>query len=278
MQPSQIELVKFSAEHLEGALTLSRQAGWPHRLDDWAMVLSLSIGIVALEDGRVVGTTIVTTYGATIATINMVIVDEAMRGRGIGRKLMDFALKECEGRECRLIATQDGLPLYTKLGFEETGTILQLQGNVSPTVAADVLEWATSEDLAECSSMDRAASGLEREPMLGYLQEHGRIAVLRNAEKIVAFAGVRLFGRGEVIGPVVAVDIEDARTLIGNLLQSRRGTFVRIDTTAACGLAPWLEMQGLSPVGGGIAMRRHGSPIIATPAFQTFALASQALG
>ncbi|MEK1933437.1 MAG: GNAT family N-acetyltransferase, partial [Pararhizobium sp.] len=52
MQTSQIDLVAFGLEHLEDAVALSRQAGWPHRLEDWQMALALSRGIVAIEDGR----------------------------------------------------------------------------------------------------------------------------------------------------------------------------------------------------------------------------------
>ncbi|WP_111218739.1 GNAT family N-acetyltransferase [Rhizobium tumorigenes] len=277
MDPSHIDIVKFSADHLEGALTLSRQAGWPHRLQDWAMVLSLSVGFVAIENGRVVGTTFVTPYG-TAAAINMVIVDEAMRGRGIGRRLMDMALAECGDRECRLNATQEGLPLYSKLGFKETGRILQHQGTLSAAKGEASLEWASVEDLADCAALDRSASGLERFDLIKALHQAGRIAVLRPAGKITAFAALRAFGHGEVIGPVVAAHADEAKALIATLIESRHGKFVRVDTTEACGLAAWLEAQGLANVGGGIAMRRNAKPSTGTSAFQTFALASQALG
>ena len=46
----------------------------------------------ACDDGRVVATTMMTPFGSDCATINMVIVDAAMRGRGLGRRLMDAAL------------------------------------------------------------------------------------------------------------------------------------------------------------------------------------------
>ena len=283
MPPDQIDLhridiVRFSAEHLEGALTLSRQAGWPHRLEDWAMVLFLSVGFVAVENGRVVGTTFVTPYGTATATINMVIVDEAMRGRGIGRRLMDMALAECGDRECRLNATQEGLPLYTKLGFKETGRIFQHQGIPGAAKGEASLEWASVEDLADCAALDQSASGLERLDLMKALHQAGRIAVLRPAGKITAFAAMRAFGRGEVIGPVVAAHADEAKALIAGLIKARHGQFVRVDTTKACGLAAWLEAQGLANVGGGIAMRRNAKPSTGTSAFQTFALASQALG
>jgi predicted N-acetyltransferase YhbS len=277
MQASQIELVEFSPAHLEGAVALSRQAGWPHRLEDWAMVLSLSTGIVALDHGQVAGTILVTHYGRA-ATINMVIVDEAMRGRGIGRRLMGLALSECKGRECRLVATQEGLPLYAKLGFKETGIIRQHQGIPSPRTQVEDVTWSTAADIAECAAMDRAASGLDRAELIATLADRGRIATLRRGNNRVGFAGLRAFGRGEVAGPVVAASAEDAKHLLSFLFAARPGVFMRVDTSEMSGLAPWLADQGLAHVGGGITMSKDRPAAQHTSPFQTFALASQALG
>ena len=68
-----------------------------------------------------------TPYGDDATTINMVIVDAAMRGRGLGRKLMEDALAKAGERICYLTATQEGLPLYEKLGFVATGEVVQHQ-------------------------------------------------------------------------------------------------------------------------------------------------------
>ena len=124
-------IAPFRPEHLDPAVRLSLQAGWPHRLEDWQMALAISEGFVAVEgDGKVAGTILLTPYGEDCATINMVIVDEAMRGRGLGRRLMDAALTRAADRPLRLTATAEGLPLYRKLGFVETGTVVQHQGIV----------------------------------------------------------------------------------------------------------------------------------------------------
>ena len=278
MQASVIELVAFTPDHLDGALALSRQAGWPHRREDWALMLALSTGVVAQEGGRVVGTTLVTRYGEDAATINMVIVDEAMRGRGIGRRLMEFGLKESEGRECRLVATSDGLPLYAKLGFRETGGILQHQGTLEPAQLPSDVEWATRDDMAQCIAMDRTASGLDRTALLSLLFEGGPVAVLRRGGSAVGFAALRTFGRGKVAGPVVAANTGEARNLLSFLFAACPGEFLRVDTTSASGLSPWLAAQGLAHVGGGIAMQRGGTVPAEGSPFQTFALASQALG
>ena len=53
----------------------------------------------------------------------MVVVNAAMRGRGLGRKLMEEALARAGDRTCLLMATQQGLPLYGKLSFVAAGKI-----------------------------------------------------------------------------------------------------------------------------------------------------------
>jgi predicted N-acetyltransferase YhbS len=279
MQTSQIDLVAFGPDHIEGAIALSRQAGWPHRLEDWQMALAVSGGVVAVEEGRrVVGTVLVTSYGDDCATINMVIVDEAMRGRGLGRKLMDAALGIAGNRQLRLIATSDGLPLYEKLGFRETGSVLQHQGHVTAIAAPDDVEPVQAADFDAIAALDRAAFGADRKGLLEYMAKVGRFAVIRRAGRIQGFAALRAFGRGEVIGPVVAANADDARTLISFFIASRPGAFLRVDTTADTGISPWLAAHGLAHVGGGVAMRTGPVESAAPNAPKTFALANQALG
>jgi Acetyltransferase (GNAT) domain len=101
--------------------------------------------------------------------------------------------------------------------------------------------------------------------------------VLERAGGLAGFAALRPFGRGEVIGPVVAGNADDAKALITSFLALRDGAFVRLDTDVTTGLGPWLVEQGLAHVDGGIAMQR---PVVATsvPRFTTFALTGQALG
>ncbi|PDT11238.1 MULTISPECIES: GNAT family N-acetyltransferase [unclassified Rhizobium] len=278
MQTRQIEIAAFGPDHLDAAVALSRQAGWPHRTEDWQMALALSEGMVAIEDDRVVGTVLVTPYKQDCATINMVIVDETMRGRGLGRSLMDAALQIAGDRPLRLVATTAGLPLYQKLGFHETGTVLQHQGLAGDIPAPAGTDAATADDFLEIMALDRLAFGADREDLLSYLAKVGEFAVIRRDGGVSGFACLRAFGRGEVIGPVVAADIEDARKLIEHHIARRSGRFLRVDTTDEVGLSPWLADHGFAHVGGGIAMRKPSVGHAAAPAATTFALASQALG
>ncbi len=55
-----LTLSAFEPAHLAGALGLSRAAAWPHRLEDWAMLLSISKGVVVLDGETVLATALVT--------------------------------------------------------------------------------------------------------------------------------------------------------------------------------------------------------------------------
>ncbi|RWM04860.1 MAG: N-acetyltransferase [Mesorhizobium sp.] len=279
MQQGEIELRDFGPDHIEGAVALSRQENWPHRPQDWQMALQLSSGAVALDDqGRVTGTILVTPYGADCAMINMVIVDRNVRGKGLGRRLMEQAFALAEDRPLRLVATADGMPLYQKLGFAPSGTILQHQGSVAQLGARDGVEAASANDLPEIKALDRSAYSADREALIDALAERGQFAVIRRSSAIEAYAAIRPFGRGEVIGPVIAGNTEEAKALIGFFAASRPGAFLRVDTDSRTGIAGWLTEIGLAHVGGGVAMDRPSRTDAAQARPKVYALANQALG
>ncbi|TQI76796.1 acetyltransferase (GNAT) family protein [Bosea sp. AK1] len=282
MDQETIDLVAFEEHHLDGALQLSREAGWPHQREDWAMLLALSDGFVMLQGDVVVGTAMMTPFADESARIAMVIVAATMRGRGLGRRLMDAALQACGERECCLTATADGLPLYEKLGFRAAHEIRQHQGNLREGIAAPVpmrgIAWARAEDFATIAALDRQALGFDRRTLLHFLAETAQIAVLREGDRIAGFGALRPFGRGEVIGPVIAETETQAQAILSFLMNARTGTFLRVDTPLPAGLSPWLAACGLAHAGGGIAMRRNAANRQPIGPAQPFALASQALG
>ncbi|MET3614264.1 GNAT superfamily N-acetyltransferase [Rhizobium aquaticum] len=276
---NQIDIVAFEPEHIDGAVELSRAESWPHRREDWAMVQQLSAGVAVVDgDGRVTGTTFMTPFGDDYATINMVIVDKSMRGLGVGRKLMERAFELAGKRPLRLIATKEGLPLYEKLGFVATGTIRQHQGAVRAVERPEGVEDMRSGDVEAVKALDRKAYHADRSALLDALLQRGQIAVVRKGDAIDAWAAIRPFGRGEVIGPVIAPDAKTACALVAYLASSREGSFLRVDTGSETGIAPWLSELGLAHVGGGVTMRRPLTENAGEPKHKVFALVSQALG
>jgi len=280
MTQSTISLTTLRDEHLEGALRLSRQAGWPHRRDDWQLALDLSMGFVALDTSAatVLGTVLMTPYEQDVATINMVIVDEAARGRGLGRQLMEAVITLAGPRTLRLIATREGAPLYQKLGFWQTGTVVQHQGQTRPVASPANIRPAEAHDIVEIIELDKSACGADRRDLLRSLAKVGQLAVLDRGQGITGFAGSRAFGRGEVIGPVVAADADDGKALIGFFMARSEGRFVRVDTAEGSQLSAWLADHGLGRVDEGIAMQRPNPARSCCGPLTTFALASQAFG
>jgi predicted N-acetyltransferase YhbS len=287
--PDSLTIIPFTPDHLDGALALSREAGWPHRREDWDLSRTLSLGFIATDGARVLGTIFATAFGDTAATINMVIVDARLRSKGIGKRLMVTAVDAIGGRECRLVATQDGLPLYEKLGFVRSGEILQHQGPLNaaalPAPSSDPgeVDWATTADRQAIRTLDQEAQGLNRAALLDALEGAGQLAVLRRNGAPLGYACLRPFGLGKVVGPVIAGTLEEAKALMVFLLAPRTDTFIRVDTDSKSGLAPWLVELGLAHVGGGIRMIRPSTTLPASPPGSTaphriFALASQALG
>lgn len=262
-----VTLVPFDPAHLSAALHLSQEAGWPHRAEDWALTLSASEGVVALAEGRVVGTALSSRFGC-VATLSMILVDSAMRGRGIGRALTSAAMALAGDRELRLVATAAGAPLYDMLGFAEMGRIHQHQGHARPAVPERAVTTGGLPDIPRLADLDTAATGLARAPLLGAVAATGQVLLTEGG-----FALLREFGRGWVLGPIVTSDDTAARALLAEAAARCDGQFLRVDLRGG-GLSDFAETLGLVGAGGGIAMRRN----IRTPAPTSHALLSQALG
>lgn len=273
MSQDDIVIVPFTEAHLDGALRLSREAGWLHRRADWAMLAALSEGVVALKDGVVVATGFCTGFGAC-RWLNMVVVSAALRSQGLGRRVVRALLEIAGEAGTSLVATADGRPLYETLGFVAGARIVQHQGRVAGfPAAAEPVRPGTVVDLARICAWDRAATGCDRTGLLTRIAQQGRVLV---AER--GFAMLRAFGEGHVLGPVAAADPATACALVAAGARALgEGMGLRVDIWAGNGLADTLEEIGLPPVGGGTEMRRGAAPERGAT-YRSYALVSQALG
>jgi GNAT superfamily N-acetyltransferase len=275
MQTEAPPFVRMGLEHLDGAMALSRAEGWPHRREDWALILSRSQGVVALEEDQVVATAIAVPFGP-VATLGMILVDRSLRGRGLGRRVVEHAMAQISPQEWRLVATPEGLPLYRKLGFEPCGEVQQHQGIARAAPQSWPEVWAGNADAPQLAALDQAATGMHRAWLMEALLRDGRVLIQREGGEVVVFAGLRRFGRGDLVGPLVARSEAEARAMLATLLTVCAGRFLRVDLTDGLELGPFLAEHGLIPVGSGIAMRR-GSAHPSQGPHRRFALAAQAL-
>ncbi|WP_158897139.1 MULTISPECIES: GNAT family N-acetyltransferase [unclassified Pseudomonas] len=271
-----------TAQDLPAAHALSQRLRWPHREADWALVQRTADGFVAEHEGQLVGIAFACHQG-NFSSIGLVIVSDEQQGKGIGRRLRQLCLDATAPRTPILNATEVGAPLYASLGFATFDHIQQHQGCLASAPAAPVLAESHCRRLApadypQAIALANAASGLQRDRLLDeLLPEALQVMGLERAGELRGLALLRRFGRGLVIGPVVAPDAEAAKALIAPLLEATQGEFVRIDILADCGLADWLVAAGLACVDRAPRMAR-GTPPRPSGSVRSFALVTQALG
>ncbi|MBB3861563.1 GNAT superfamily N-acetyltransferase [Novosphingobium hassiacum] len=277
---SSSSVVALTHDHLEQAYGLSQALNWPYRIEDWKFALELGRGFAVESDGKLVGTALWWPYGDTFATIGMIIVSPLAQRQGIGGKLMTALLADAAGRRMVLNSTKEGGPLYTRLGFVPYGMVYQHQAvlvkvpRIDPVVAVRA---ARLDDRPAIIELDSRAAGMDRKGLLEALFPISDAVVVERGGDIVGYGGVRRWGRGVVIGPVIARDQTDARAIIATLASAYEGGFVRIDVTEASGLSEWLSEIGLPQVDQVVTMAL-GQPPQAVPDATLFALSNQSLG
>ncbi|MGN6579102.1 MAG: GNAT family N-acetyltransferase [Bordetella sp.] len=266
-------------DDLEAAWELSREVKWPHRLDDWRFAFDLGQGEVVLDGDRLVGVAMSWDFEACI-TMGLIIVSATHRGRQIASRLVSGLLAASVAPAALLHATPDGAGVYARQGFETVAVICQHQGAVAavsaPIVPACALRAATLADLDTLYALDTRASGMSRRAMLQKLLDVGHGVIAECGGVPVGYSFLRDFGRGELIGPVVAPDAALAKVLIAHWLASRAGAFVRVDTPHEEELGEWLAAAGLTKVDTVTRMVRGPVPV-SDAQMRAYGLVTQAM-
>ena len=270
-----------TAADMPAAHALSVQLKWPHREADWAMVQRTSEGFVAEHDGQLVGVAFACHQGA-YSSIGLVIVSDQHQSKGIGRRLMNLCLDAAAPRTPILNATESGAPLYVSMGFVEYARIQQHQGvpQLPPifATAGAVGREVTQDEYPQVIELANAGSGLDRTAVLNDLLPMAECVVgVEVHGQLKGCALLRRFGRGHLIGPVVAQNLEQAQQMITHLLDLIPGAFVRFDILADCGLVEWLEGLGLPCVDRAPRMVL-GEPPESRDGIVQFAMVTQAIG
>lgn len=271
-----------TAADIPAAHALSVHLKWPHREADWAMVQRTSEGFVAEHDGQLVGVAFACHQGA-YSSIGLVIVSDQHRSKGIGRRLMNLCLDAAAPRTPILNATESGVPLYVSMSFVEYARIQQHQGvpqtpPVPAAMGAGLCREVTEAEYPQVIELANAGSGLDRTAVLNDLLPMAECVVgVKVHGQLKGCALLRRFGRGHLIGPVVAQNLEQAQQMITHLLDLIPGAFVRFDILADCGLVDWLEGLGLPCVDRAPRMVL-GEPPRSRNGIAQFAMVTQAIG
>lgn len=254
---------------LQFGLGLSAAAGWNQTIVDWQRALALDVGasFIASLDGSDVGTVTSVAFGP-IAWVGLMLVDARVRGRGVGRALMERALATLDARgvrSVRLDATPLGRPLYEKLGFRldyllhrYAGTPLADQAPRGDQLLA--CRPFTKHDLERAAALDEQVAGVPRSPLLEALwreRPQGALVAIDGAGdrphdgpsgSLRGFVLQRAGRLGTLIGPCLG-DSTAGELLLAASLDQLSGSSVLVDIperhAAAIRLA---TSRGLAPV------------------------------
>ncbi len=281
---SSVDFRAFAQEHVHPTHALSSGLGWPHRVEDVQLLFEAGHGVVACDAaGELIGTAMAFPIGADAASLGMIIVSPRHQRMGIGRRLMDAICPPDDPREWRLNATSEGYRLYEALGFEPAGEIVQLQGIVQkatiPTSVSDIrVRPLVASDQPAVAALDDTAHGGRRTAVHILLSRETDGAIVELGGRAAGFALRRRFGRGHVIGPVIAESEAVGTALVAHEIAALMGSFTRVDIPhEATELRRWIETCGLVQVDRVTAMIKSRRPVV-PPRERVFGLLSQTLG
>ena len=253
-------ITPIGPQDAESVWPLSIEAGWNQNLADWRFMLGAGRGFgLKGQDGTWEASSLVLPLGQHLAWISMVLVTLGRRSSGVGSSLLNRCLDEVSANDAvaGLDATEQGRPIYLKLGFHDLYRISRwhLDGakDVVAPPAGTAVRPFTIADLPKLPAYDRPLSGMERPTLLAHLatRRPGLAWVAETPSgKLSGFALGREGRNASSIGPVIADSESIALALISRATTTAKGPFI-IDTPLAhAGLRQWLEAQGaVSPRG-----------------------------
>jgi predicted N-acetyltransferase YhbS len=206
----------FAETDVPLGMRLKTQAGWNQLESDWRRMLDMqSDGCFVAEHAGTPAGTVMTCVFGDVAWIAMMLVEESLRGKGIGRALMEHALAFLDGQQVRTVrldATPMGQPLYERLGFEAEYSLTRYAGLPASGNAAAGVTIADDGDFEAIGTLDRRATGTNRRKLLSRLGSERPATVVVRGGLLQGFLLNRPGSNAVQIGPCVAA--EDAGPLL----------------------------------------------------------------
>jgi GNAT superfamily N-acetyltransferase len=242
-------------------MRLKEQAGWNQVEADWRRFLAMQPDgcFVAEFDGNPVGTAVGCVFGS-VAWIAMVLVDESVRGRGIGKALVERAVWFVEQQgatSVRLDATPLGRPVYEKLGFAPQYELTRFAGTLAPhacqprasSTTQASLRVARQQDYEAVFSLDSSVTHTDRQRFLARLfnERPAQVYVFDREGQIEGYLSTRRGSAAVQLGPCIA-DVEAGERLLADACRRLAGGRVYLDIpTSHDGAVRVAEAAGLEP-------------------------------
>ena len=211
-------LRRLSSNDLAAAQRLSTEAGWNQTIQDWRVLLELAPdGCLAIEVGdELASTATIVSYGTRLAWIGMVLTRAEFRGRGYAQRLLSELLTLADRlgiKTIKLDATEQGLPIYEKLGFRSEQPVERWE-RITSIQSQEATLGRSSEFAPGTLQLDQKAFGADRSELLKLFSKENSLRVVKDSCLLTRPGRQRSY-----IGPFIASSLEDARTLIQQVIE-----------------------------------------------------------
>jgi N-acetylglutamate synthase-like GNAT family acetyltransferase len=234
-ESSKYSIVRLSNGDIPAIHQLTTLVGWDYTVADVTTIFQTGLVFGHKEaNGILISTAAIFPYNNQFASIGMVIVHPDYRGAGLGREVTQECLDHFPKMPVMLVATEQGIPIYKKMGFIKVDGLHKLIAN--KYIPSDLhsslyrCRMYRDTDFSELIKLDEDAFGVKREGFLEVRikQSKKQMVIVDSKENIVGFGLSNELPNMLLIGPVIAPNPVDAGALVHNLVDDYEGK-VRID-------------------------------------------------
>ncbi|HDX9629515.1 TPA: GNAT family N-acetyltransferase [Bacillus cereus] len=228
----EIRVERLKEEQIGDIVALSSYIGWDYNREEIETIFDSGIVYGAWNEREsLIASAAIILYGEKLASIGMVIVHPDYKGRGIGKAITNSCIKSVSVQTpIMLIATDEGKPLYEKLGFRVVSYVSKYicnSYNVNDYCVGNEDYMMNYEecDLEEIIKLDECAFGTNREEFLTKrMMQSEQCIVVKDKEQNVLGYGLSIqTPENKIIGPVVARDDAMAMRIVHYLARGHHG-------------------------------------------------------
>lgn len=233
----EIKVERLREEQIGDIVALSSNIGWDYNREEIETIFDSGIVYgVWNERKELIASAAIILYEEKLASIGMVIVHPNYKGRGIGKAIKNACMKSVSAQTpIMLIATDEGKPLYEKLGFRAVSYVSKYicnSYNVNNYCMRneDYIMNYEECDLEEIIKLDEYAFGTNRKGFVTKrIMQSEQCIVVKDKEQNVLGYGLSIqTPENKIIGPVVAEDDAMAMRIVHYLAREHHGK-LRID-------------------------------------------------
>ncbi|AVR31411.1 MULTISPECIES: GNAT family N-acetyltransferase [Bacillus cereus group] len=282
----EIRVERLKKEQIGDIVALSSYIGWDYNREEIDTVFNSGIVYgVWNERKELIASAAIILYGEALASIGMVIVHPNYKGRGIGKVITNSCMSSVSAQTpIMLIATDEGKPLYEKLGFRVVSYVSKYicnSYNVNDYCVGneDYMVKYEECDLEKIIKIDENAFGTNRKVFLKKrIMQSEQCNVVKDKEQNVLGYGLSIqTPENKIIGPVVAKNNAMAMRIVHDLARGHNGK-LRMDVPEGKNdFMKELEIAGFKKVNTPPIMMKNSNRLIKRNS-ELYSIAAQIFG